>query len=248
MTSVIADENKALEAVALKVSYNHSTVLRGLDLCVRQGEVYALLNGNGAGKSTTLNAFLGFVQPASGTVRVCGHDVGRETLKARSNIAYVPENVALYEHLTARENIDYLLHLAGAIDVTASTIDNALESVGLERAARDRRLSVYSKGMRQKVAIALALARSVPVLLLDEPNTGLDPQATRELNRLLQSLRDQRVAVFMVTHDLLSAADIADRIGFLGQGKIIEEFQATGPDRFDVQALYRRYAQESQQA
>jgi ABC-2 type transport system ATP-binding protein len=239
--------DKALEAVGLEVSYKAGPVLQGVDLCVRRGEVYALLGGNGAGKSTTLNAFLGFVQPRSGEVRVCGHDVACETLEARSRMAYVSENVALYEHLTARENIGYFLHLAGSAD-NAEDIERGLAAVGLERTAWDRRLAGFSKGMRQKVAIALALARSVPVLLLDEPNTGLDPQATSELNRLLRSLREQRVAVFMVTHDLLSAGEVADRIGFLAGGKIVEEFVATGPERYDVRDLYRRYARGGGQA
>lgn len=240
----------ALEAAALEVAYKATPVLRGLDLNVRRGEIYALLGGNGAGKSTTLNAFLGFVRPCSGEVRVCGHEVGRNPMAARSQLAYVPENVALYGHLSARENIDYFLRLAGAGAGAEGTerIENALSAVGLAAKSWDRRLAGFSKGMRQKVAIALALARSVPVLLLDEPNTGLDPQATSEFNRLLQSLREQQVAIFMVTHDLLSAAEVADRIGFLANGMIAEEFSAAGLERFDVRDLYRHYSRWSGQA
>lgn len=237
---------KALEAIALEVAYRSSPVLRGLNLSVGGGEIYALLGGNGAGKSTTLNAFLGFVQPHSGEVRICGEAIGRDLRRARSQLAYVPENVALYEHLTARENIEYFLRLANPSQdmVKGRAIEEALAAVGLEPAAWDRRLAGFSKGMRQKVAIALALARSVPVLLLDEPHSGLDPQATGELNRLLHGLREQGVAILMVTHDLLSAADIADHIGFLKDGRISEELVASGPDRFDVRDLYRRYAAE----
>jgi ABC-2 type transport system ATP-binding protein len=237
----------ALEAAALEVAYKATPVLRGLDLNVRRGEIYALLGGNGAGKSTTLNAFLGFVRPISGEVRVCGHEVGRDPVAARSQLAYVPENVALYEHLSARENIDYFLRLAGT-EAGAERIESALSAVGLASSSWDRRLAGFSKGMRQKLAIAVALARSVPVLLLDEPNTGLDPQASSEFNRLLQSLRAQQVAIFMVTHDLLSAAEVADRIGFLANGRIAEEFSAAGPERFDVRDLYRHYSKWSGQA
>lgn len=238
----------ALKATALEVAYKSTPVLRGLDLHVRRGEIYALLGGNGAGKSTTLNAFLGFIRPSTGVVCVCGHEVGRNPMAARSQLAYVPENVALYGHLNARENIDYFLRLAGMEKGNAARIDNALSAVGLASNAWDRRLAGFSKGMRQKVAIALALARSVPVLLLDEPNTGLDPQATSEFNRLLQSLREQQVAIFMVTHDLLSATEVADRIGFLAQGKIAEEFTADSPERFDVRDLYRHYSRWSAHA
>ena len=154
----------ALEAAALEVAYKATPVLRGLDLHVRRGEIYALLGGNGAGKSTTLNAFLGFVRPSSGEVRVCGHEVGRDPMAARSQLAYVPENVALYGHLSARENIDYFLRLAGTEARGTERIESALSAVGLAAGSWDRRLAGFSKGMRQKVAIALALARSVPAL------------------------------------------------------------------------------------
>jgi ABC-2 type transport system ATP-binding protein len=242
------NDDIALQAAALEVAFKSTPVLRGLDLHVRRGEIYALLGGNGAGKSTTLNAFLGFVRPRSGGVRVCGHEVAHNPMAARAQLAYVPENVALYGHLSARENIDYFLRLADSEAGSAERIESALSAVGLARNAWDRRLAGFSKGMRQKVAIALALARSVPVLLLDEPNTGLDPQATSEFNRLLQSLREQRVAIFMVTHDLLSAAEVADRIGFLADGRIAEEFNADGSERFDVRDLYRHYSKWSAHA
>lgn len=234
----------ALEACGVTVAYQQAPVLRDLTLRVARGEIYALLGGNGAGKSTTLNTFLGFTQPQSGSVRVCGIDVASDALAARSQLAYVPENVALYEHLDARENIEYFLRLAGT-SFHADTIDEALDAVRLDRAAWQRRLGGYSKGMRQKVAIALAVARQVPVLLMDEPTSGLDPQATSEFNTLLQTLRSRGSAIFMVTHDLLGAAEVADRIGFLDRGHISTEFCAEGAERFDVRDLYRRYAGSS---
>lgn len=230
-----------MEATGVTVAYGATTVLRDLNLRIARGEIYALLGGNGAGKSTTLNAFLGFLAPQTGSVRVCGIDVAADPLAARGQLAYVPENVALYEHLSARENIDYFLRLAGSTPVEA-TIDDALRAVRLDPAAWPRRLGGYSKGMRQKVAIALAVARQVPLLLLDEPTTGLDPQATSEFNTLLQDLRARGSAIFMVTHDLLGAAEVADRIGFLERGHISHEVAASGADRYDVRDLYRRYA------
>ncbi|MFC0252747.1 ABC transporter ATP-binding protein [Massilia consociata] len=231
----------ALEATGVCVAYHGTPVLRDLNIKVRRGEIYALLGGNGAGKSTTLNTFLGFTRPQAGAVRVCGIDVASDVLAARAQLAYVPENVALYEHLDARENIEYFLRLAGTAWTDAS-IAAALRAVRLDESAWRRRLSGYSKGMRQKVAIALAVARAVPVLLLDEPTSGLDPQATTEFNTLLQSLRAEGAAVFMVTHDLLGAAEVADRIGFLDHGHIAHEYAAAGGERFDVRELYRRYA------
>lgn len=232
----------ALEAEGLEQRYGRHSVLSGLNFTVRAGEIYALLGGNGAGKSTTLNLFLGLASPTAGTARVCGTDVDADPTAARSRIAYVPENVALYEHLTARENIDYLLTLARA-DADPVVIAEALDAVGLVRDAWDRRLSGFSKGMRQKVAIALAIARRVPVLLLDEPTSGLDPRATADFNALLQATRDRGVATLMVTHDLLGASEVADRIGFLAQGRIEVELTAEGADRFDLRALHQRYVQ-----
>lgn len=241
-TTMTTKNDFALEALDVSVSYRAVPVLQGLNLAIAHGEIYALLGGNGAGKSTTINTMLGFVRPQTGLVRVCGIDVAASPLEARAKLAYVPENVALYEHLSARENLDYLLRLAGSAALAAD-IEIALDSVRLETGARGERLGSYSKGMRQKVAIALALARSVPALLLDEPTSGLDPHATREFNLLLQNLRARRVAVFMVTHDLLGAAEVADRIGFLDCGHISGQFSASGSERFDVSDLYRRYAE-----
>jgi ABC-2 type transport system ATP-binding protein len=242
-TEARVDDERGIVIHDLRHSYGSRQVLRGLDLRVAPGEIYALLGGNGAGKSTTLAALLGFIAPSAGTVRVCGIDPAADPQGARAQLAYVPESVALYEHLTARENLDYFLSLAGADRGSATVIDPALDAVALPRHAWDARTGGFSKGMRQKVAIALALARHVPVLLLDEPTSGLDPQATLEFNRLLATARTRGVAVLMVTHDLLSAVDVADRIGFLADGRIEEERQAdSGSARFDLNALHARYA------
>ena len=230
-----------LEAVSLTHSYGAARVLDDLSFSVAPGEIYALLGGNGAGKSTTLSLFLGLLKPTSGAARVQGHDVAAYPRAARAQLAYVPESVAFYEQLSARENIDYLLTIAEAADLSRATIEGALDAVGLARDAWDRRVGGFSKGMRQKVAIALAIARKAPVLLLDEPTSGLDPRATAEFNQLLQTTRERGVATLMVTHDLLSAAEIADRIGFLSNGRIEQEQAASGEDRFDVRALHQRY-------
>lgn len=230
-----------LEASGVVAGYGGRTILHGLDLAVQAGEICALLGANGAGKTTTLSLFLGFVSPTQGRVRVQGVDPVAAPAEARRRLAYIPENVALYEHLSARENVAYLLDLAGQ-PAPAADIDAALSAAGLAPEAHGRRVSGFSKGMRQKVSIALALARHVPALLLDEPTSGLDPQATVEFNQLLGRLREKGIAVLMVTHDLLGAADVADRIGFIAGGRLLESVAADGSERFDVRALHRRYA------
>lgn len=235
------DTSDAIHIQDLTLSYGEHRVLDGLTLHVPAGSITALLGGNGAGKSTTLSTLLGFVRAQSGTVLVAGIDPGTAPDAARRRIAYLPENVALYEHLTAIENADYLLALSGD-HKERGVITDALAAAGLQERAWDQRLGGFSKGMRQKVAIAVALLREVPVLLLDEPTSGLDPRATADFNALVRAVRDRGTAVLMVTHDLLSAADVADRIGFLEGGRIVEEVAASGNERFDVRALHARFA------
>jgi ABC-2 type transport system ATP-binding protein len=234
-----------LEAAHVVAGYGTRNVLQGLNLRVNKGQIYALLGANGAGKTTTLSLFLGFVAARQGQVCVQGIDPQRDPQGARRQLAYVPESVALYEHLTARENLAYLLQLAGQ-PAPPTAVTQALQAAGLDDAAHGRRVAGFSKGMRQKVAIGLALARQVPALLLDEPTSGLDPQAAAEFNRLLAALRERGVATLMVTHDLLGVADVADRIGFMQAGQLADEVAAdsTVPNRqrFDVLALHARYA------
>ena len=220
--------------------YGDHRVLDGLSLSIRSGSVTALLGGNGAGKSTTLSVLLGFAKTGGGEVSVCGIDPAVDPDGARRQIAYLPENVALYEHLSAVENTDYLLALSGERKARAAITD-ALAAAGLQERAWDQRLGGFSKGMRQKVAIAVALLRQVPVLLLDEPTSGLDPRATADFNALVAAVRDRGTAVLMVTHDLLSAADVADRIAFLEGGRVVDDIAASGPERFDVRALHARF-------
>lgn len=224
----------------LRVERGGRPIVDGLSLHVETGEIYALLGGNGAGKSTTLAALLGFLPASAGTMRIAGIDPAHDVDGARRQLAYLPENVALYETLTARENVDYFMALAGERPNPAA-IDQAFDRVGLQAEARDRRAGSYSKGMRQKVAIALALLRDVPVLLLDEPTSGLDPRAVADFNALLRDLKREGRAILMVTHDLLGAVDCADRIGFLEAGRIVEEIVVAGG--VDVLALHRRYGE-----
>ena len=224
----------------LSVERGGKTVLDNLSLSVATGEIYALLGGNGAGKSTTLSTLLGFLKPSSGSAMVAGINPAHDAEAARHKIAYLPENVALYEHLTARENVDYFLALAGETH-SSEEIEAAFDAAGLQAEARSRTLSGFSKGMRQKVAIALAVVREVPVLLLDEPTSGLDPRATADFNALLATLKARGTAILMVTHDLLGAADCADRIGFLDAGRIVEE--VCREQGYDVMALHRRYGE-----
>jgi ABC-2 type transport system ATP-binding protein len=225
---------------AITLTRGDRTVLSGLSITVSAGEIYALLGGNGAGKSTTISALLGFLKVDTGTVRVAGIDPSARPDEARRQIAYLPENVALYDQLSAYENIGYFMALGGS-EPGRTRMDEALDAAGLQPDARTRLVSGYSKGMRQKVAIAMAVLRDVPVLLLDEPTSGLDPRATTDFNALVSNLKARGTAILMVTHDLLGAADCADRIGFLAGGRIVEEVVPS--QGMDVLGLHHRYAE-----
>ena len=213
-----------IHIASLRLDRGDHRVLDGLDLGVDAGEIHALLGGNGAGKSSTLAAILGLLPIQAGRIRVAGFCPFEEPGEARRRVALLPESVALYEHLSARENLDYFLHLAGE-SRTRTEVSQALESVQLDERAWDLRAKGFSKGMRQKTAIALALLRRTPILMLDEPTSGLDPSATVELHRLIASLRNAGIAVLMVTHDLLGAAEVADRISVLRGGRIAGEWR-----------------------
>lgn len=237
----MGDEGLSLRE--LVVRRGTRTVLDCLSLNVPPGHIYALLGGNGAGKSTALFATLGLLPLTSGQVVVDGKDPISQPDAARAAIAYLPETVALYEHLTARENVAYFLSLAGQTRSNVQ-IEEAFAQVRLAPVAFDQRLGAFSKGMRQKTAIALALLRRTPVLLLDEPTTGLDPQATQDFHALLLDLKANDVAILMVTHDLLGAVDVADTIGLIMDGKLAFQWQAqqTSP-RFDLQTLFGAFTQ-----
>ncbi len=238
----VADMARPLTISDLVVTRGERRVLDGLCLSLEAGEIYALLGGNGAGKSTTLFAILGFLTRASGKLGVAGADPASNPDAVRSRVAYLPENVAIYDHLSARENVEYFLKLAGAQRQRAE-VEAAFESVGLAASAWDARAGSFSKGMRQKTAIALALLRKTPLLLLDEPTSGLDPAASADFHALLGTLSARGVAVLMVTHDLLGAADTAHRIGLIQAGRIAHEWTArpTAP-RFDLNALHDGFA------
>ncbi len=233
-----------LQADSLHVVRSNKAVLNDISFTVQRGEVYALLGGNGAGKSTTLLSFLGFLLPSQGRVLVKDKDVGADVMAARRAISYLPESASLYEHLNAIENLQYFLGLAG-VDVTLGDMDTVLDRVSLAPDARKRNLRDYSKGMRQKVAIALAMLRNSDILLLDEPTSGLDPNAIDELHRIIRGLADAGKAILMVTHDVYGACQVADRIGLLHSGNLVGEFVAQGDDRIDTNAVHTAFASKA---
>jgi ABC-2 type transport system ATP-binding protein len=235
-----AHPGRHLAAEALVVERDGQPVLQGISFAVAPGEVFALLGGNGAGKSTCLLSFLGFLPPASGSLWVLGESVAQNPAQARRAMAYLPESAQLYEHLNALENLQYFLQLAG-VPLPSAAFDEALDQVALAPSARRQPLARYSKGMRQKVAIALAILRDSPILLLDEPTSGLDPQAIDEFHALVRQLADGGKTLLMVTHDLYGACQVADRIGLLAQGRLVGQFAAPEAGRIDSQQVHAAF-------
>lgn len=229
-------------ASSLCVKLEQSDVIDNLNFTIDKGEVFALLGGNGAGKSTTLKTFLGTVSPSSGSASVMGLSVDTDIHAIRSKVAYLPESVMLYGHLTGIENIEYFLSLAG-IKQTQSEIEEALTRVSLQTDAWHKNLSHYSKGMRQKTAIALALLREAPVLFLDEPTSGLDPKAIDEFNQLITALANSGSTIFMVSHDVYGACQIAHRIGLLDEGHIVGMFERKNNVHIDIEEVHAAFSQ-----
>lgn len=229
-----------LTARALTKRFGDQLALDSLDLQIAPGEVFCLLGANGAGKSTTIKLFLGFLSPTSGRALVDGVDVAADPVAARSRLLYIPEQVALHDELTGLENLTYFAKLAAVPDVSNARLKQCLEQAGLQRAAIHRRVSTYSKGMRQKVGVALALAKGAKALLLDEPTSGLDPQASADFHDLVARQRDAGAAVLMATHDLFRAKQIADRIGIMRSGRLKLSLTATQISAQDLEAAYLR--------
>ena len=235
-------KKSVLTAQGLCVDRGGRQVLQDVNFSVGEGEVFALLGGNGAGKSTTLLTFLGFIQPSEGKVSINGQDVHENKATIRQQTAYLPESASLYTHLSARENLRYFLKLAG-VTRSSDEIEQALDTVSLAQDARSRRLGSYSKGMRQKVAIALAILRNTPVLLLDEPTSGLDPVAIDEFNAILMKLSEAGTTVLMVTHDVYGACHVARRVGLLQQGQMVGIFEAPEHGQISAEALHQTFAE-----
>jgi len=226
-----------LETSKLTKNFNGHVAVNGLDLKVKPGDVYALLGPNGAGKTTTINMLLGFLVPDRGEARVDGASVAADPIAARRKLAYIPEQVMLYPRFSGVENLAYFSMLGGRKHTHEECLE-LLGRAGLQAGPADRRVSTYSKGMRQKVGIALALATEAKGLLLDEPTSGLDPSASHEFSQLLRRLAGEGVAILMATHDLFRAQEDATRVGIIIDGKLTGEYEGKEVKANDLEQLY----------
>ncbi|WP_375398423.1 ABC transporter ATP-binding protein [uncultured Sphingomonas sp.] len=238
MTITLLPDTPVLKAEGLGRIFGATPALADLDLSVSAGEVVCLLGGNGAGKTTTLGLFLGFLSPTAGAARVMGRSVHDDIPAARAHLGYVPEIVALYPTLSGIETLQYFNDLAGRPPLSNCAARDLLCTAGLEGDRASKRIATYSKGMRQKVGLAIALAKQAAALLLDEPLSGLDPAAANDLVERIKALARNGTAVLMATHDIFRAHDVADRLCVMRAGRLVETVDARSLSASAAEALY----------
>jgi ABC-2 type transport system ATP-binding protein len=215
-------EQVILESQGLtKVYEDGLCALDHVSFSVKAGETFCLLGDNGAGKTTTINLFLGFLEPTEGSALINGIDVKKDPMAAKQHVAFLSDVVMLYPNFTARQNLDFFARLGGKQNLKKDEYYAILRQVGLQEKAFEQKLKGFSKGMRQKVGLAIAIVKEAPAIILDEPTSGLDPKAANEFIAILHQLREQNRAILMSTHDIFRAKEIADTVGIMSEGKLL---------------------------
>ncbi len=220
-TEIKGHDGPAVVADGLTKVYDGFVAVDHLDLTIERGEVFGIVGPNGAGKTTTILMLLGLTEPTDGSARVLGMDPARDSLRIKSRVGYLPDEVGFYEDLSALANLRYAAELnrvpRAEVD---SRMDQLLESVGLSGAA-DKRVSEFSRGMRQRLGVAEALIKNPEVLILDEPTVNIDPEGVRELLDLVQRLRSESgITVVLASHLLHQVEQVCDRLGIFVSGRM----------------------------
>ncbi len=210
-----------IEIDRLRLSLAGVPILRAVRLSLGEGEIYGLLGPNGAGKSTTIAAVLGLLVPESGTVRVLGRDPRREPRAVHARLGVLPEQGGFYDWMTAERYLGFFARLYGR-SLSASTLGDRLARVGL-MPRRGQAIGSYSRGMRQRLALARALLIDPPLLILDEPTNGLDPRGRRDIHDILLALADGGVGILLSTHLLDDVDRLCRRIGIIAEGRTVAE-------------------------
>ncbi|SEW16487.1 ABC transporter ATP-binding protein [Halobacterium jilantaiense] len=208
----------AIELNGVTKRYGDVTALRDLDLEVKDGEIYGFLGPNGAGKSTTIDILLDFVRPTSGRAGVLGMDAQADSQAIRQRIGVLPEGFQVYKRLTARQHLEFAIQSKNADNEPEAL----LERVGIPDAI-DRKAGGFSKGMQQRLALAIALVGEPDLLILDEPSTGLDPNGAREMRAIITEEADRGATVFFSSHILEQVEAVCDRVGILKAGELVAE-------------------------
>ena len=225
-----------LEAKKLSKKYGDHQALVDLDLAIGSGEVFCLLGQNGAGKTTTIYMFLGFINPSGGKALINGVEVNKDQ-QTNQLIAYIPEVVQLYGNMNGLENLEFFSRLSG-YKHTHNELTALLFKACLQEDAHQKKLSFYSKGMRQKVGIAIALSKNAQFIFMDEPTSGLDPKATDEFTVICKELAAEGKSIFMATHDIFNAVNVGTSIGIMKEGRLIHSADTKGINANQLQELY----------
>jgi len=213
----------AIELDGVTKRFGDVTAVSNLDLTVPEGEVFGFLGPNGAGKSTTINMLLDFVRPTAGDVRVLGLDAERESVAVRQRTGVLPEGYDVYHRLTGRKHVEFAMRSKG-VD---GDPDAMLERVGIADAA-DRKAGGYSKGMRQRLTLGMALIGDPDLLILDEPSSGLDPGGAREMRDIVRAEAERGATVFFSSHVLGQVEAVCDRVGIMREGELVAEDSIEG--------------------
>jgi ABC-2 type transport system ATP-binding protein len=211
----------AIEVNNLKRSFGDLQAVRGVDIAAKKGEILSLLGPNGAGKSTMISMLAGLLAPNEGDAYIMGRSVTREPEKAKAHLGVVPQEIALYPDLSAKENLVFwgkMYGLRGA--VLKSSVDEVLETIGLSDRQKDR-VSKFSGGMKRRVNIGAALLHKPDVIIMDEPTVGIDPQSRRHILEKVKDLNRKGMTVLYTTHYMEEAAELSDQIAIMDMGKVI---------------------------
>ncbi|MCD1293989.1 ABC transporter ATP-binding protein [Methanocella sp. CWC-04] len=212
---------KAIETHGLTKDYGKLKAVNGLDLKVNEGSIYGFLGPNGAGKSTTINMLMGFIRPTEGTATIMGYDISSRHNEISNITGYLPERPAFYENMTGFKNMSYFGKLLKVPDLQPR-IAELIKTVGLEGRENDR-VRTYSHGMRQRLGIAISLLGNPKLLILDEPTTGLDPQGSHDIRKIIKELKNDKVTIFLSSHILHEVQEICDEVGIIKNGRLIVE-------------------------
>ncbi len=214
-------DNTVIAAQDLTKRYGKVDVVDHVHFSIAKGEIFGVLGPNGAGKTTTILMMLGLTEISSGTVRVLGFDPGREPLKVKRRVGYLPDSVGFYDHLTAAENLLYTAKLMGLSAAERSRrVVAALARVRLLDVA-DKRVATFSRGMRQRLGLAEIIVKQAEIAILDEPTSGLDPQSTIEFLELIKELKTEGVTMLLSSHLLDQVQRVCDRVALFQAGKIV---------------------------
>lgn len=230
-----------IEAIDLSKRYpSGKLALDALNLHVEPGEIYCLLGSKGAGKTTVINLFLGLTEPTAGRALIGGADVASAPLEARKRAAFLAEGTSFYDRITMRQNLEFFARLGGR-PVSRGDCEMILREVGLPEASFDQRITELGPGAVRKLGLAVAMAKDAPALLLDEPLSGVDPKAAAEIVEILESLRDQGKALLVTLQDLFWVRQLADRAGFLQEGRQVLARTREELRYEDLERLYLDY-------